>query len=89
MSDPTLEELRDEISAIDRDLVAAVNRRLDLVTQVWKHKSVHSLPVHDPERERQIFEQLAASNAGPLSDEGLHELVRTILALTKSELSPS
>jgi chorismate mutase len=89
VADTVVDELRAQISAIDRELVAAVNRRLDLVIRLWEHKAEHGLPTVDPDRERQIFESLAAANAGPLSDEGLHELVHAILALTKSEVSRS
>lgn len=89
MPDPLVESLRAEITAADRDLVAAFNRRLELVERLWAHKRASGIDVVDPDRERAIVDALAAANAGPLSDEGLRELVHAVLALTKSELSQS
>jgi len=89
MGDPVVDELRAQITAADRELVAAFNRRLELVARLWRHKGEHGIPVVDAERERQIADQLAAANAGPLSEEGVRELVAAVLALTKKELSRS
>jgi chorismate mutase len=82
----SLDELREQVSEIDRELVEAINRRLELVTQIWALKSEHGLDEVDPDRERWLHEHLAASNRGPLSAEGLNEIYAEILALTKREL---
>ena len=84
-SDP-LAGLRDRIGANDRAIVAAVNERLRLVTELWGLKEVHGAPRLDPDRERRLREELAAANTGPLSSEGLDALVSELLALTKREL---
>jgi len=85
-SDPVVDGLREQISAADRELVALVNRRLQLVAELWAHKRAHGLPLSAPERERWLYEHLAEANAGPLSDGGLAELVAFVLELTKQEL---
>jgi chorismate mutase len=82
----SLDELREQVSEIDRELVEAINRRLELVERIWAHKSEHGLDEVDPDRERWLHEHLAASNRGPLSAEGLNEIYAEILALTKREL---
>ena len=81
-----LAELRARIAANDRAIVAAVNERLRLVTELWELKEAHGAPRLDPDRERRLREDLAAANTGPLSAEGLDALVRELLALTKREL---
>jgi chorismate mutase len=81
-----LESLRAQVTEVDRELVALVNRRLELVRRIWEHKRRHGLGRVDPERERWLFETLAAGNAGPLSDDGLRELYGEVLALTKREM---
>ena len=86
MSDP-LEELRARIDATDRAIVAAVNERLRLVTELWELKETHGASRYDPDRERRLRAALAAANTGPLSPEGLDALVDELLALTKRELS--
>jgi chorismate mutase len=41
----------------------------------------------DPERERALLAELAAANPGPLSAEGLEELVAFVLDLSKREVA--
>ena len=61
--DPVIRELRDEISANDHAIVAALNRRIDLVGRLRRHKEAHGIAFVDPERERRMHEDLAASIA--------------------------
>jgi chorismate mutase len=82
----TLEELRERVSEVDREIVDAINRRLELVRLVWAHKREHGLEEIDPERERWLHEHLAAQNRGPLSRDGLEEIYAAILDLTKREV---
>jgi chorismate mutase/prephenate dehydratase len=80
------EAIRQEIDARDRELIAVVNSRLELVHELWQLKRERSLDQVDPGREAEIRSALAAANSGPLSPEGLDELVTEILALTKREM---
>jgi len=81
------EQIRAEIAANDEAIVAAVNRRLELVKGLWQLKDELGLDVVDPDRERRLRDHLAATSDGPLSGEGLDRLVTELLALTKSELN--
>jgi chorismate mutase len=85
--DPRLTELRQEISATDRLLVEAVNRRLALVARIKRYKDSRGISFVDPERERSLLAELVAGNPGPLSDEGLEELVAFVLDLSKREVA--
>ena len=84
-SDP-LAELRARIGENDRAIVAAVNERLRLVAELWRIKETHGAERFDPDRERRLRDELATANRGPLTPEGLDELVSELLALTKREL---
>lgn len=86
MNDPTIREIREEISKLDRSIVQAVNERIELVARLKRYKLENDLPFHDPERERELLAELERLNAGPLTEEGLRELVTTVLELTKVEL---
>jgi chorismate mutase/prephenate dehydratase len=86
MSDEQLDKYRAEITEIDRLIFDAINRRIDLVAQLKRHKTEHGIDFVDPERERQIVEERAAENRGPLSDEGLRALYAELLALVKREV---
>jgi chorismate mutase/prephenate dehydratase len=85
--DGTLRDFRARISALDRAIVEAVNERIELVAELKRYKEEVGLPFLDPDRERQLLEELERANRGPLSREGLHELVASVLELTKREVA--
>jgi chorismate mutase len=86
--DPVVRDLRSEISEVDRAIIAAVNTRLELVARLRRYKEANGMPFVDTERERQLLDELAAANEGPLSEEGLREFVAGLLELTKREVPP-
>jgi chorismate mutase len=87
ITDTTLGDLRNLLEANDRALLDLVNRRLDLVDQIKRRKAELGVEFVDPEREAWLLDHLRAANKGPLSDEGLHELLTAVLDLTKRELA--
>ena len=86
MTDPEVQRLRDEISAADRRVLDAVNARVALVEELKAVKERLGLGFVDADREREIVEGLVDANGGPLSDDGVRELVREVLDLTKREV---
>lgn len=86
-SDPTVRRLRREISRVDRTILAVINTRLELVARLRDHKVHRGLPFVDPDRERELIEELDRMNHGPLSPEGLRELYLALLDLTKREIA--
>ena len=80
--------LESRITVNDEAIVAAVNQRIALVTELWQLKGALGYANVDPDRERLLREHLAAANQGPLSPEGLDRLVTDLLDLTKYELGP-
>ena len=84
--DPLIARLRADISRLDCELLAAFNRRLELVARLKRHKDALGLDFVDPDRERRMLEELHAANPGPLSDEGVEALLRALLDLTKREV---
>ena len=84
-----MERLRAAIGANDRVIVAAVNERLRLVSELWQLKHQLGVDQIDPDRERRLRTELGAANDGPLSATGLDGLVDELLALTKRELGAS
>jgi chorismate mutase len=80
------DEIRRLIAESDEAVVAAFNRRLELVAELWRLKAELGLEVVDPQREQRLREHLAGTNTGPLTREGLDEIVTMLLQLTKQEL---
>jgi chorismate mutase/prephenate dehydratase len=85
MSDE-LERFRKEITAIDREIFAAVNRRLELVAALKRFKDEHGIAFVDPEREAKIVADRVGENTGPLSADGVRAFYAELLALCKREL---
>ena len=81
-----LEQLRELIAENDRASVQLLNRRLELVAEIWREKDAGGLPHTDPERERLLLQQLDEANEGPLSQAGLAAFHGALLSLTKQEL---
>ena len=84
--DETVEAYRARIAAADRALVEAVNARIGLVAELKAYKEAHGISFLDPDRERELLRALQQSNPGPLSEDGLRDLVEHVLALTKREV---
>jgi chorismate mutase len=83
-----LQELRAQISAIDRAIFDAVNERLRLVARLKHLKKELGIDFVDPLREAALLAERARENGGPLSAEGLRDFYTELLALTKRELEP-
>jgi chorismate mutase len=84
-TDRTLESFRERITELDREILAAVNRRIELVRELHRYKGEQGIPVRDLERERRLVELLDETNEGPLSREGLERLVEFVLGLVREE----
>ena len=59
--------------------------RIGLVKRLKDHKEARGLGFHDPAQEDRVLRTLHQANRGPLSEEGLEELFRLILARVKRE----
>ncbi len=87
--DDLIRALREELTALDERLVEAFNRRLELVAELKRVKEAHGLGFLDPAREEWLRAHLEETNRGPLSRDGLNELVTALLDLTKREVDRS
>jgi chorismate mutase len=79
-------DAREAIDAIDRSLLTSVNRRLELVRKLHEHKRTTGMPMRDPAREEAMVARLQGENEGPLSEDGVAELVQFVLGLTRKEI---
>ena len=82
VQDNTLEELRDEIDSVDDRLLALLNKRAALTIRVGQVKRSISADVefYRPEREATIIRRLLEKNEGPLPDDYLLGLMRSVIA---------
>jgi chorismate mutase len=86
VTDPYVQRVRREISDLDAQLVALVNKRLELVAGLKRYKDEHGIDFVDLAREEWMLRYLQRANRGPLSDDGLAELYQGLLDLMKREV---
>ena len=79
-----LNELRNEIDVIDRQMMELFRRRMDVTRQVGEYKLAHGLPVLDQARERQVLAEKAAL-AGPELAPAAVRLYQTVMALSRRQ----
>ncbi len=81
--------LRHRIDAVDRELLALLNRRAGLALEVGELKQREGSPVFRPEREAQVIDGLKAHNAGPLKNDSVAPIWREIMSACRGLESPT
>jgi chorismate mutase-like protein len=87
----TLEELREQIDVLDRQLVDLLSERARAAKMVGHLKAATALPVYEPAREKLVYANVRAANKGPLPDIELTHIYERIIdvmrALQREELA--
>jgi chorismate mutase/prephenate dehydratase len=82
---PALARLREDIDAVDLEILARLNRRAELVAQVGKLKAGgRRSPVYVASRERDLVAALIADNPGPFPNAAISHVFREIISATRS-----
>jgi chorismate mutase/prephenate dehydratase len=89
LPDPELLALRHRIDAVDRELLALLNRRAALAQEVGEIKKREGSVVFRPEREAQVIDGLKAANAGPLRTDSIAPIWREIMSACRSLETPT
>ncbi|MGV3572791.1 MAG: prephenate dehydratase [Ramlibacter sp.] len=84
----TLSELRTSIDAVDRELLALLNRRAALANEVGDLKRAEGSPVFRPEREAQVINGLQEANPGPLKANNVANIWREIMSACRALEAP-
>ena len=64
-----------QITRVDRELLAALNRRLEIVRTLHDHKQANGCRCATPAARRRCW-RCCAANAGPLSADGVRDVLR-------------
>ncbi len=81
---PTLAGLRAEIDRLDKELVALLNRRAQIATQVGQLKEKQGLEIWSPAREEEVLARAMAANQGPLPADTLRLIFRELMSGSRS-----
>jgi chorismate mutase/prephenate dehydratase len=84
MSDDKLKPLRDQIDAIDAQLLALLNQRARVAQDVGHVKAETNAPVFRPEREAQVLARIAENNPGPLAVGDLQSIFREVMSACRA-----
>jgi monofunctional chorismate mutase len=78
-----IEDLRQQIDAIDAQIVACFCKRMEISGHIAKLKQENNLPIFVPDREDEVL-RTAVSSADPELREYVYRLYQTILSLSKT-----
>jgi chorismate mutase/prephenate dehydratase len=84
MSDDKLQPLRQQIDAIDKQILALLNQRARVAQEVGHVKALTNAPVFRPEREAQVLRQIAENNPGPLLNQDLQVIYREMMSACRA-----
>lgn len=79
-----IEDWRRRIDEIDQKLVELLNERSQCAMEIGHLKQAESLPLYQPEREKQVLANAAGYNHGPLPDTAIMRLFERILDEARS-----
>lgn len=79
-SNPSLEQLRVQIDALDAQIVELLNARANVVVQIGKLKQNSNAPIYAPDREKAVLEKVKKLNKGPLPDRCLDAVYRELMS---------
>jgi chorismate mutase len=74
---------RKELDLINQKLLTLLNQRLRITLEIGKVKKKMGKKIHDTEREKDILDRLRQKNKGPLKEEDLGRIFKTIMKVCR------
>lgn len=84
----TLDQLRQQIDALDQQLLGLLNQRAALAGEVGEIKRTEGSVVYRPEREAQVIRNLQSVNQGPLESENISHIWREVMSACRNLEAP-
>ena len=78
-----LKKKRKKIDLIDRKLLHLLNERLRIALEVGNIKKKMGEKIYDPRREEEVLEGIRKINRGPLREEDLEKIFKTIMSVCR------
>ncbi len=78
-----LTELRDAIDGIDRELIALLERRMDIAAEIAFWKQRHGVPVLDAVREQAKLDDVR-DRCRPETADGIRDVFRAVMAASRA-----
>jgi chorismate mutase len=74
-----LEQCREDIDAIDLQILGLLNERAKIVDVIGWVKRTMALPIYEPKREDAVFRNVLEGNHGPLSPGAVRRLFERVI----------
>ncbi|MGA2589806.1 MAG: chorismate mutase [Bryobacteraceae bacterium] len=74
-----LEDYRVLIDAVDLRLLDLLNERTRVVEEIGRVKRAAKLPIYEPKREDQVFDNVTTHNGGPLTPDAVKRIFERII----------
>ena len=74
-----VQELRERVDEVDRELIRALSERARIVQEIMVLKAEAGAPVYDPKREEEILRRVVERNPGPIYDSSMRDIFEIIL----------
>ncbi len=84
----TLPQLRQQIDAVDQQLLKLLNQRAALANEVGEIKRQEGSPVFRPEREAQVIHGLQSASLGPLKGDSIAHIWREVMSACRALEAP-
>ena len=74
-----IEDWRKQIDEMDEQIVELISKRANAAKQIGLLKRETTLPVYEPQRERDVFEHVKRINPGPLSNAEMMDVYERLI----------
>jgi chorismate mutase-like protein len=75
---------RVQIDAVDREILALLNKRATYVLSLAPLKRRDAIPVYEPKREPDVFANVQAHNDGPLDEKSVQAIFERIIEVMRA-----
>ncbi|ALJ56307.1 Prephenate dehydratase [Candidatus Xiphinematobacter sp. Idaho Grape] len=79
-----LETLREQIDAVDAQILSLLNKRVTMVRRIGELKQQEGLPIYAPDREEKLLRHLVEKNNSALSAASVHAIYREIISACRA-----
>jgi chorismate mutase-like protein len=74
-----LRQCRDRIDELDRRILDLINRRTRVVEEIGRIKQGLRLPIYEPQREDEVYQNVTENNRGPLPADAVRRVFERII----------
>lgn len=76
----TLDDLRNQIDALDDQLVDLLNQRIEAAIEIGRLKQACDQEIYVPSREKAVLDRVMGKNKGPITNESICAIYREIMS---------